>query len=318
MKKSYLMMAAAATMLAACTQTDLVQEVNTQQAIGFESFAHKSTRQVSTTNLNDYHTNFSVFGWEGSTAIFENTEVSFASSKWDYAPADIKYWNAEATYKFYAVAPYDANVTCTNAGEVEIPAATAATQNLQTTFSVNQNEGKFTTNTDWLTASRTNYKMSDGTTVQFAFSHMMSKLIVAIQKEGNESITVESVSITDENDALFSEAVYTAGVWSGTSPVSQLDGVVGDMNTEGVDFYTMEYLIVPTADDANDLVFNIKYKITGETESRTKSAPVSSITTFKAGTSYTLTASIGKAPIKFSATVTPWATGTPGGATVEQ
>ena len=314
------MMAAAATMLAACTQTDLVQEVNTQQAISFESFAHKSTRQVSTTNLNDYHADFSVFGWDSEELLFDNAKVSFASSAWNYTGTP-KYWDATEIYQFYAVAPYNANVTCTNAGEVTIPAAaaaTAATQNLQTTFSVNQNEEKFTHNTDWLTASRTSYTMAMGTTVQFAFSHMMSKLIVAIQKEGNESITVESVSITDNHNALYSKAVYTAGEWTGNTPVSELEGVVGEMNTEGVDFYTMEYLIVPTADDANDLVFNIKYKITGETESRTKSAPVSNITTFKAGTSYTLTASIGKAPIKFSATVTPWATGTPGGAQVVQ
>lgn len=325
MKKSYFLMAAAAAMFAACSETELVNVVNeaeAQKAIGFETFSYKSTRQVSTTNLNDYHINFSVFGWEGSTAIFENTQVSYASSKWDYAPAATKYWNATATYQFFAVAPYNAEVTCTSTGVIGIPAAasaTAATENLQKTFGALNTTEKFISDKDWLKAARQNYKMSDGTTVQFTFTHMLSKLAVAITKTGNEEIDVKSVTITDESDNLHNAATFDGSVWTGTAQVAALEGVVGTMTSPSTPYYTMEYLIIPTAASSNSLKFNITYRITGESTDRIVSVPVTGITNFEAGTAYTLTANIGAAPIKFTAvSVTDWATGTAGGATITQ
>lgn len=319
-------MAAAAAMFAACSETELVNAVNeteAQKAIGFETFSYKPTRQVSSTALNEYYTNFSVFGWEGSTAIFENTEVSYASSKWDYAPAYIKYWNAEATYQFYAVAPYNAEVTCTSAGVVTIPnaaSATAAKENIQAAFGALNTTEKFTSDKDWLKAERQNYKMSDGTTVQFTFTHMLSKLAVAITKTGNEEIEVKSVTITDESDNLHNAATFNGSVWTGTTQEAALEGVVGTMTSQGTPYYTMEYLIIPTAAASNSLKFNITYRITGELADRVVSAPVTGITNFEAGTAYTLTANIGAAPIKFTAvSVTDWATtGAAGGATIIQ
>ena len=59
MKKNYFMLAAAAMMFAACSETDLMSEMGEMekaQEISFESFANKTTRAVAApTALESYH-----------------------------------------------------------------------------------------------------------------------------------------------------------------------------------------------------------------------------------------------------------------------
>lgn len=112
-------MAAAATMFAACTQSDFVNEVpETEQAIGFETFVNKSTRAENSSadyswSLSDHHLAFTVWGHKkvGATGVkvFEGKEVSYSSSKWAYEGA-LVYWDKGASqYDFYAVAPVKAD-----------------------------------------------------------------------------------------------------------------------------------------------------------------------------------------------------------------
>ena len=313
------MMAAAATMLAACTQTDIVQEVNTQQAIGFETFAGKATRHMSSTALNDFHQTFGVYGWENDNNFMLNYKASYdGTTIWDYdseTGQDLKYWDNSAVYQFHAVAPYNANVTCTKAGVVTIPEAanaTAATQNLQTGISTSLTESAFSTDTDWLYASEKDYKMTDGETVGFAFSHMMSKLVVAVQKQGTEAIKITSVTVKGN---IYSKATFNGTVWAGNTIVD-LAGRTGTVSGENTPNYVMEYLIVPTA--AANLTFSMEYTVNDVPKSVTDVA-VTGITEFAAGTYYTLNANIGLAPIQFSASLTPWTEpGTPGSVTVQQ
>ena len=268
MKKSYFLMAAAAALFAACAETDFVNEAavvegNAPQAIGFETFSNKATRHSTSTALNDYHANFSVFAWEDGSVLMDNYKV--LSSDYNYAgqtgkgAQELKYWDNEAVYQFHAVAPFNANVTCTDAGVVTIPAganATAATENLQANINTTLNTGVFETNTDWLKASAAaNYEMSDGTTVPLSFSHMMSKLVVAVKKQGTEKVEITSIKVKGN---IYSEATFNGTTWSGTSPVD-LSGRVGLLDQVNTPFYVMEYLIVPT--DAANLKLDIVYKV---------------------------------------------------------
>ena len=83
MRKSYLMMAAAATMLAACTQTDFVNEISTEtpKAIEFEGgFVNKATRsENSNTSYNetfsDHHNTFAVWAYKKATPTSDRTVV---------------------------------------------------------------------------------------------------------------------------------------------------------------------------------------------------------------------------------------------------
>lgn len=140
MKKSYLILAAAATMFAACSQDALIDESvelaqGGETAITFGSFAGKQVKAETADNssaenkfnLENYHTQFYVWGYKkvgenfvdvftgndaGAGAIgAEKSIVKHTGSTtnpytngWEYTP--IRYWDKAATYyNFFAVAP---------------------------------------------------------------------------------------------------------------------------------------------------------------------------------------------------------------------
>jgi hypothetical protein len=113
MKKQYFMMAIAATMFAACSQNEIVDEVveSTPKAIGFTTYAEGQTRaensnQGYTWNLEDHHTTFKVWAYKNvaDAKVFDGDVVSYADSKWGYT--NTRYWDKAASwYEFYAAAP---------------------------------------------------------------------------------------------------------------------------------------------------------------------------------------------------------------------
>lgn len=111
-------MAAAATMLAACTQTDFVNEISTEtpKAIEFEGgFVNKATRsENSNTGYNetfsDHHSTFAVWAYKkatptsGSTVVFEGEVVTVNDGNYTYE--NTAYWDKKAaSYAFVAAAP---------------------------------------------------------------------------------------------------------------------------------------------------------------------------------------------------------------------
>ena len=147
MKKSYLMIiAAAAALMASCSDTDkLTKEfTNTRptEKIGFSVYSEKATRadQTNSTNLYDFHKTFDVYSWKTvdntSQAVFSHTPVAHFTSDtqgtyvYKDSPAkpsdewgeygenkiwtkgwfyeNVRYWDKLATgYNFYAIAPYE-------------------------------------------------------------------------------------------------------------------------------------------------------------------------------------------------------------------
>ena len=135
MKKNYFMLAAATMMLAACAETELVNEVNTvaePQAIGFETFANKVTRaensvQGNKWNLEVHQTEFNVWAakqlGDGTwVTVYKDaaTDERVYLNGGDWKVTNTKYWDKAATkYKFYAAAPvanwaYDVNGSTTD------------------------------------------------------------------------------------------------------------------------------------------------------------------------------------------------------------
>ena len=160
MKKSYLMIAAAAAMFAACSETDTFKEdvKNTEQkAFTFSAYADKVLKGTNSSNLQDFYTVFGVYGFKNVTrdgtatneAVFTNTpneffasdaqgtvvyktspakpsdEWTFTANSWYYE--DVRYWDKMAnSYEFFAIAPYEATPTYTvAAGANNISIATA-------------------------------------------------------------------------------------------------------------------------------------------------------------------------------------------------
>lgn len=130
MKKSYLMIAAAAALFAACSSNDTFKEAvdNENVLIGFETFHEKSTRAAVTakTDLTTENGGFGVFGYNhtdnravsdgsinmttsGTTKVFNNVKV------WYQSGADTdgftytvpKYWDKYKFYTFFAYAPWN-------------------------------------------------------------------------------------------------------------------------------------------------------------------------------------------------------------------
>ena len=120
MKKSYLMIAAAATLFAACASNDEFKEISNQESvIGFSTLYQKATKATEnsgesyTWSLSNHHANFKVWGYKNTSAdaVFDGEEVRWDTSlepdAWTYT--NNRYWDkAATTYQFYACAPYSA------------------------------------------------------------------------------------------------------------------------------------------------------------------------------------------------------------------
>lgn len=77
MKKSYLMIAAAAALLVACSDNDTyksaVQEEQMEQPLSFSAYADKVTKGENSTALKDFYTEFGVYGWKTVKKIDDPT-----------------------------------------------------------------------------------------------------------------------------------------------------------------------------------------------------------------------------------------------------
>ena len=217
MKKNYVMLAFATLMMAACANNDLVDEgvlkEEAPQAIGFETFANKTTRAIiddpntddvnEATQLQNYHTSFGVWAYKtvGSTTtnVMPNYKVDYTTgtpATWEYKNVtnqSLKYWDKQATnYNFYAYAPYAATGVSIDEGKISIiNGEYAANENLQSKIVEGVEKG-FTTSTDWMIAEANNIaKANFGKDVEEVFKHTMSKLancLVCNELEGISSL----------------------------------------------------------------------------------------------------------------------------------
>ena len=103
MKKLFIMgLAAMGLALTACNSDETV-EMAKGKAIGFSSFVDKSTRATDITlaNLNSMY----VYGWRGDNQIFNAQEVTVNAENGEGTYSPLKYWEANYTYNFEAIAP---------------------------------------------------------------------------------------------------------------------------------------------------------------------------------------------------------------------
>lgn len=314
------MMAAAATMFAACTQTDFVNEVpETKQAIGFDTYSNKVARAE---NLEKAHDDFGVWAYMGATEIMTNYKVEYQDSKWVYGGVTansitqpLRYWNKNETYRFYAYTPYTEGATIAANGSISIPEGTyAGAENTQTTFAMEPTDAAFTSDTDWMIATaQEDISGSAGATVVESFNHIMSKLDVVVTTSGTEKVNVNSISIK----GLTRKGGYNGTAWTVDNGVTGTIAGTVEPTTDvvtGKEYYTIQCLLVPTA--AATLTLDINYTISGVTYNYTD-IPVTALTEFVKGTRYKLTASIGLLPIEFDAEYTAWTEGAGAGVTIQ-
>lgn len=159
MKKSYLIIAAAAALFAACSNNDIMREdvyTTNNVPFSFAAFSNKTTKADNHNTLNYFYKAFNVYGWKSYdgtnwTEVFvDETNEYFATNtngqqiyktslpgaewgQYGHNTADIwnagwyyvgiRYWDKFAThYLFSAYAPVAATtkVVCTDDGEIKI------------------------------------------------------------------------------------------------------------------------------------------------------------------------------------------------------
>ena len=133
MKKSYLMLAATATILASCAQTDKInadlKDTTEPKVIGFSSYSENATKgDVSVaSNLEFYHNTFAVYGTKqskndatdiqylfggaataagvqnGVTCTYQDPTKTDVLGDWRYD--DPRFWDKQADFDFIAYAP---------------------------------------------------------------------------------------------------------------------------------------------------------------------------------------------------------------------
>lgn len=131
MKKSYLIIAAAAALFAACQDNEIKNDVRefNDSAIAFNSYAGKQTKADNSNKdnhdwlLENHHNGFYVWAWKYystawvGTAVYDKEEVvsTTTNNVQSWATDPVKFWDKSADYYyFYAAAPIDAKWTLNN------------------------------------------------------------------------------------------------------------------------------------------------------------------------------------------------------------
>ena len=213
MKKSYLMIAAAATLFAACASNEIKNDVKNfaESPIDFSTFTTKQTKaensgETGTTSLSGHHTTFKVWGAKVADgthqAVYAANDpgtVTFESSAWSASPK--KFWDKSATnYYFYAAAPASQSWGFTftsqsdmSDGTITLADYTLAGNNIRTAASTTAT-ASWISNTgadrDLMIASpcpvaRNAYNKANPDVVNLEFNHILSRLNVLVQKGTN-------------------------------------------------------------------------------------------------------------------------------------
>ena len=285
MKKSYLMMAAAVTMLAACTQSDFVNDIPAKapKAIAFENgFVNKTTRSENsssnyTLRFYDHHQNFKVWGYKNvsTTPVFDekvvNVTLGEGAGSEIYRYDGLVYWDESASsYQFYAAAPAG------HAWEFNAPTSlddqdkgSFATEISLQNVSIHNDQGSHMTALgdaqDLLIAAPC--QPTIGETVGLEFIHILSRLNIVISKKSGMAEEVRSYEVSVRNiqkEGSFNEASeaanpagsYARWTTTGADGMYQATNATGALVQEGVERHVVQTLVVPQAVAYEEIALN--------------------------------------------------------------
>lgn len=286
MKKSYFLMAAAAAMFAACSETEVlnVAQESAPKAIGFETFAGKATRATAENSgedfsydLEDHHTAFFVWGYKNTATdkVFDGVTVSHNGSAWNYTVEGVQngvYWDKAAdSYDFYAAAPTTASFWTLNAksddqaddyfttAEFTVDAHNAASFATAATESFSG----VTDAVDLMIANEEHVTTAIGSDVQLDFIHILSRLNITVATSLSNTVKLVSLTVNGlASTGSFDESKFadpstgTCERWgkevAGTWTAGAVDGTVNyaamtDQTVGATAKYVLEALVMPQA-----------------------------------------------------------------------
>ena len=270
-------MAAAATMFAACTQADFVNDIpaSAPKAIDFKSpFIGKSTRAENssanyTLKFSDHHNSFAVWGYK-STAdepVFNGKPVNVTlgadAGSEIYKYDGLVYWDESANfYQFYAAAPADGHWTFIGPDNDNKDNGHFTRSITLNKDNINQGKGAHLTslkpetgvNQDLLIAAPC--KPAIGETVGLEFIHILSRLNVVVSKKQGLSEEVRTFEVSVRNMNLSGEfdesraAANPEGSYARWANLGTLGDYVatkaeGVVVQEGVERHVIQTLVVP-------------------------------------------------------------------------
>lgn len=228
MKKNLLFIAAAALAFAACSDSDLRNNLQEEQAeIGFSTFNEKLTRAGAENSgatekhgLNAHHDNFKVWGYKTVSGtpsnVFEGTQVYYENSDWTYSP--LRFWDKSATnYKFFAAAPATASWAFASdkftLDDFTVDGATIApSSSINADANFGEKDIMISEDVTVLPANYTTAK------VQLNFIHLLTRLNIGVNKSAtlnNYYVKLKSIKVFNLIDGGdFDES--TAAVQSGS------------------------------------------------------------------------------------------------------
>ena len=289
MKKSLFIIAATALVIS-CASNDVKNDIVENNEIGFNANTYKTTRAEITDNAALANAGgFIVWGYKAKTqatmdwtvepyTIFDGVNVtasansgayiSGSETNWTYATK--KYWDKNATYCFYAAAPYKAStysVTGTNdAKMISITGATSGLASASDDFLIARGGVK----------NRAGSNQTDN--VDFTFNHTMTKVDFLLKKGTNVTgeVKVQSITMTGWDNGVGAFTQNSNSTPSGldnsewgiastvAGSVSILTGETAALSTTAAKLTSQDYIMVPQDIAADALTFTINYTVDGE------------------------------------------------------
>lgn len=280
-------------MFAACSNNDVRNDIEENEVeIGFTSVQNKPTKAEITDNAAlAAEGGFVVWGYKAKTAtpvvwtvdaytVFDAVNVyssgnggayiSGDDTNWTYATK--KYWDKNATYCFYAVAPYNPTSGATYG-------VTDAANNARMITITGATSGLASASDDHL-IDRDGVKDRNGATqtnVDFDFHHVMAKVDFKLVKSSSVkgTLKVQNVTMTGwkngagnftQNSAT-NPTTLNASEWSISATTTGTAEVLKNADTEvtTADTYgTNTYIMVPQVIATDALTFTVDYTIDGE------------------------------------------------------
>jgi len=283
MKKSYLMIAAAA-MFAACASNEIKNDVKEfgKPEISFETFAGKQTKaensgEDNTSVLSAHHESFKVWAAKNATtyqAVYAAATpgtVTYSSDAWTATP--LKFWDKTATYYyFFAAAPSspswafdftstsdmsDGKITLSNYKLTGVNVRTAPSTEATASWKTNGGADLDLMIASPCSVARAVYNISNPGKVTLHFNHILSRLNVLVKKGSNMknkgSFDEKPENLTSQQLSAGTIARWATPIVDGTyvPTAIALNATTIDNGVTTAPQYVLETLIMPQ---------NVKYQ----------------------------------------------------------
>lgn len=330
--KKVLLLSAAVLAMTACSNTDVIEEGALQQtnAIGFQSMVNKGSRALDTEGFNKFYVYGSYTPKNDETktiVIFNGVEVTKGVDEWTYNES--RYWVDGGVYRFYGYSNDNSPLT-ENEGSADFGSTTGI-------LNINNYVANATHQKDLVFTKSESYtgKENGNPTVSMQFSHALARIMVTfksgfpkdydmaisnVRVKGlytvgsykSESMTVDHAWIADTNSKIETENDAIKPPFTDNSVAKAADGA-----NDAVDVTSGFAYVIPCTytDKQVSISFDMSVTHNGVLILGRK-MQVNWAPKWESNKSYNYNLTVngsaaGLEPIKFSASISDWETGTP-------